>query len=518
MVVLSAAVVTKGGKSLVSRQFVEIPRIRVEGLLSAFPKLLDKKNQHTYVETENVRYVYQPMESLYLLLVTNKASNILEDLETLRLLAKVLSEYCRHFNETEVLENAFELVFAFDEVIALGYRENVSLHQIRTYLEMESVEEQRQEELKKEQMKIAQQMANKKAKELDLKRAQQTAKAAIQGFGSNTTGPGGMGGGSMGGNMGGGMGGSGFDSGPSAEPRVQAREERPAPSATAKKGMKLGKAQKQQDILQALIDEGDIDAAATSTSSAVAPSQAAVPTVEKKPVNMTIVETVSAQFNRNSGMESLEIKGDLTMVVNDQNATHVKAKLSCGPNKGFQLRTHPNINKQLFAESNVLALKDPSRAFPIGADLAVLKWRATSTNEDDAPLVISVWPSPAGGGKLLVNADYALKPGVVLHDVKIRMGVPGIPNVTQIDGTYKVNAKATAMMWEIDMIDSNNDTGSIEFTVDGSDSDVFFPVAVAFTSPKPLVQVAVEAVATLEGKRVPFGETAVLTAEEYVIA
>ena len=45
-----------------SRQFVDMTRIRIEGLLAAFPKLVNSGKQHTYVDTENVRYVYQPME------------------------------------------------------------------------------------------------------------------------------------------------------------------------------------------------------------------------------------------------------------------------------------------------------------------------------------------------------------------------------------------------------------------------------------------------------------------------
>jgi hypothetical protein len=58
-------------------------------LLASFPKLLGSDaKQHTFVETDSVRYVYQPMENLYLLLITNKASNIVEDLDTLRLLSK----------------------------------------------------------------------------------------------------------------------------------------------------------------------------------------------------------------------------------------------------------------------------------------------------------------------------------------------------------------------------------------------------------------------------------------------
>lgn len=140
MVVLAASVVTKTGKALVARVYFDMTRIRIEGLLAAFPKLVGSGKQHTYVETENVRYVYQPLEvrplrplarrcgcnaaaraarhaasnpwgarrafgesrdqraardqGMFLLLVTNKQSNILEDLDTLRLLSKVVPEYC----------------------------------------------------------------------------------------------------------------------------------------------------------------------------------------------------------------------------------------------------------------------------------------------------------------------------------------------------------------------------------------------------------------------------------------
>ena len=70
---------------------MDLTKARIEGLLAAFPKLMSPGKQYTFVETDSVRYVYQPLEKLYMVLITTKKSNILDDLETLRLFARVVS-------------------------------------------------------------------------------------------------------------------------------------------------------------------------------------------------------------------------------------------------------------------------------------------------------------------------------------------------------------------------------------------------------------------------------------------
>ena len=48
-------------------------------------------------------------------------------------------------DEATILHHAFDLIAAFDEIISLGYRENVTVQQVRSVLEAESHEEKIQE-------------------------------------------------------------------------------------------------------------------------------------------------------------------------------------------------------------------------------------------------------------------------------------------------------------------------------------------------------------------------------------
>ena len=82
------------------------------------------------------------MEKLFLVLITNKNSNIIEDLEVLRQLNQVVVQQCNQsIDEKIVMRKAFELVLSFDDVVTMGYRESVTQGQLDAYLEMDSTDE-----------------------------------------------------------------------------------------------------------------------------------------------------------------------------------------------------------------------------------------------------------------------------------------------------------------------------------------------------------------------------------------
>ncbi|XP_068656487.1 coatomer subunit delta-like isoform X2 [Aristolochia californica] len=445
MVVLAASIITKSGKALVSRQFVDMSRIRIEGLLAAFPKLIGTGKQHTYVETENVRYVYQPIEALYLLLVTNKQSNILEDLETLRLLSKIVPEYSLSLDEEGICKTAFELIFAFDEVISLGHKESVTVTQIQQYCEMESHEEKLHKLVMQTKINETKDIMKRKASEidkskLDRNRSDKGGLMSLNGriestFSDLNISGGGSGFGSS----------SGFGLSNDVETFNSKPKGRSPASATAPPkglGMKLGKTQRTNQFLESLKAEGEVILEDVKPGVVQSRSLATPPT---DPITLTIEEKLNVTLKRDGGVGNFDVQGTLSMQILNQDDALIQVQIETGGDPAVLFKTHPNINKELFSNENILGLKDPKRPFPTGqagdaAGIGLLKWRMQTTEESVVPLTINCWPS-ISGTETYVSIEYESSSMFDLQNVVISVPLPAVreaPSVRQVDGEWRL--------------------------------------------------------------------------------
>jgi hypothetical protein len=496
MVVLAIAILNKLGRLLVSRQFKEIQRTRIEGLLAAFPKLLENdlarnggSRQHTFVESDTVRYVYQPVENLYVVLITNKASNIVQDLETLRLVSKLLVEFSPVYgvvDEASVYEGAFEILFALDEVIDWGgHLEPVTVSQIRQYLEMYSHEERLAKMVKESKILEAKEEMRRKA-QLFEKQKQDLAKLppeirrlmGLEGSSSSSssivTGAPAI---SSGAYSTGTMQGFGPQDFVGDSSHTVFRETGTTGIATTTasfgaakesaghssnitvsaggRGLALGKSRTSADDWMARMRaEGELAEAPTakSATSAVArePSPSIQPTAASikstsltmpsppSAFHLTLEEKLSAYLSRDGGIQSMEVRGECLLQIRDPAYANVRILVNPLPASvlhGAQLRLHPMLDKNLWLEEWTLAQRSPERPFPHGSatPVSLIKWRLQSRDEQLLPLSFNCWPT-VSSDETIMNVEYempspALSADIVapseLNPVVVRIPLPG---------------------------------------------------------------------------------------------
>lgn len=345
------------------------------------------------------------------------------------LLVRLISSLTPAMSEPAILHHSFDLLCAFDEVVSLGYKENVSLSQVRNVLEGESHEEKIQEIIARNKEAEAKEELKRRAKQLEIQRREQQRRAQ-QG-----------GGGSSGGYGGGGGGGGGMAGGYTAAPRYDApaapeyRTSSPAPAASAPKpafkgaGMKLGGKKAKQGELAGLLG-GEVDEPEPEPYYAAAPAAAepepepvavSADVLEKvdqersvpayihlqdsswseienhadmmRSVHVAIKEQLSVTLLRDGGVRDFELKGDLNLQVSDASLSKLKLSLADKSYSDLQFKQHPNVAKFASSGEKVIALKDTSRSFPVGQGLGVLRWRMTSKDESNVPLSSTSCPS-----------------------------------------------------------------------------------------------------------------------------
>ncbi|UKZ78233.1 hypothetical protein TrVFT333_005969 [Trichoderma virens FT-333] len=467
MVVLAASICTRGGKAVLSRQFREMPRSRIEALLASFPKLADSGTQHTIVEQDNVRFVYQPLDELYMVLITNRQSNILQDIDSLHLFAQVVSSTCKTLDEREIVRNAYELLSAFDELVTLGYRENLTISQIRTFLEMESHEERIQEIIARNKELEATEERKRKAKQLEMQRKEsaRTGRPAAPRTPVYPTYT------------------------PPSQPSASAFDSYEAEknktfnktSTLKAKGMQLGKKSKTTDIFEKV--RGDLGAGADD-----APS------------------------SRRHLLPPLSPSREYPSL------TKIKLGLHAVPSHGAQFRPHPNVDRNLFNSSKVLQMSNAARGFPINQGVGLLRWRA-SPKADDAsacPITFTVWINK-DSDKYNITVEYELTGGDALRDVSVVIPYQGSePVVSSFDASYEVSGDT--LEWNIGSVDDENPNGSFEFEAESNDENDFFPMNVRFNKTTPFVDVDVTSVSLIEeNEEVTFSKDVKSTADNYLV-
>ena len=441
----------------------------MQGLLAAFPKLLSSgSREHTFIDTESVRYVYQPLESFFVLIITNKTSNIVEDLHTIQLLAKLVPDICAPLSETSICDKQFELVFGFDELItAGGHSENINVQQIRINMEMESHEEKLHNmilESKRAAAKDDMKRHTARIKEEQRERAKmERAGLGGSGFGSQNSF------------------GSSFSntfksprSGGSSDnfmhsPKSPAAtsptsyNSRPEPVMSKAGGMKLGSSGGSKGMGLGSGGKSFMDAmAAEDGLKEIPPMSAAVEIVQKPevavavshdPIGVVVEEKMTVVLTRDGAPEQLEVKGSMCVSVNDPSAGCCRLKLRTGGVEGISFQTHPKVDKKLYDSKSVLALRDSSKPFP-ASRVAFLRWSLKTQDESMVPLNITCWPEEEGNGKINVSVEYSLDRDMVLDNVNIVIPLGGsdAPSVTNVDGQYQHNSAEGSLLWHQDQI------------------------------------------------------------------
>ena len=457
-------------------------------------------------------------------------SNIVEDLETLRMFSKLIPEHCPgELDEASVCKHSFELLFAFDELIACGtgHRESLTLQQLQVNLEMESHEEKLALMIRQSKEREAQQEAERRRKQIardsrskgmggqglsggigsmrdfadDLRSGAASAAATIEANASS------------------------FDPSFSRPPSS-------APPPKAGSGMKLGAgklgSKAPSSLLQAMAAEADESSAATPTRPGAPPAAggASPGGGGAAGLNLTAEEKLAVTMSRDGGLQSLEVNGILQLLNSDASNGKAIVPVQMGPNPGFQFKTHPNIDKQLFANEQALGLRDPSRPFPVGSAVGVLKWRMVSTDEALVPLLINVWPSQTGANAWEVSVEYELAasayPQLEVHNLTVVIPCPvdGPPQINASAGTANFSRRENAVTWTVPYIDASSSSGTVELQLTGvASADALYPITVDFSAASTLCSIAVPEVRSAEagGGALPFSTAATLVVDSYTI-
>lgn len=104
-------------------------------------------------------------------------------------------------------------------------------------------------------------------------------------------------------------------------------------------------------------------------------------------------EKVNASLTREGAVETLDIKGTMSLTATDDAACKCRVILAGQKSSAFNFSVHPKVDKKGFENNGQLTLKDASKGFPKSKPVGILRWSMASTDDDQVQLPLGARPS-----------------------------------------------------------------------------------------------------------------------------
>ncbi|KAK5778929.1 hypothetical protein RI543_003857 [Arxiozyma heterogenica] len=512
MVVLAASITTVQGNPIVSRQFHDISKDRMLELLSNFQNLVSKGSKnHNFIEDGHIRYIYKPLDDFYIILITNRQSNIIQDLKTLDLMNDSIINYLNYSNgnisEWEIFDLSFDIITIFDEIIINGgYKENLTTQQISTYLAMESHEERIQEIIEKNKEIEANEERKRRAKEIARREQERKQFGGLDYPGQSFVG-------SNDPNVANALNSYYSHASPAAQQsyvnsqqqqqqQFQTQISSPTENVTNRiGGMKLS----QSRNIHKPSASGMGNYRSSSTPSNVSATRPETELhVENNGILVTLKESIQAQLTRDGDLQNYELKGSLDLRINNEEYSHAQLKLVSPPlnilkDRSYKFETHPNIDKGAFLSQGIISLKDKEKkAFPANdQSRSVLRWKKNITSDNNnnnnnnlptLPLSVNTWVSENDTNIFDVTIEFEINNDKIESLEDLYFVVPVLPTKVDVQLNEESNecgAEITSINDEegivikVSRIEAGSQ-GVINFVVEAEFEDALFPISVTF--------------------------------------
>ncbi|GAB1225939.1 hypothetical protein ENUP19_0266G0028 [Entamoeba nuttalli] len=470
MTIYSIALISRGGNILTAIQNYKLKNF--SSILAQFSRL-EKGSQVTFIQLEKIKYIYQPVDDIYVVLITSINSNIVEDTQILQCIVSVLSQRLDGITEAKICSDVFVITDVISEFCNFdGTCEKLTSSDVEQNLVMQSQEEElyflELKQKKSDAKKLAQQKASelsaeKKSREKLEKQKGKEQKAIDEKYQEIQR----------------------IQQEQMIKMQEEEEEKRRIEKQKKKETIKMKKGGitlgKQKKILfdedeKKILNNEDIEDGSDNQQEEEQKQQ---PIQEKKLMteNMIVklIENVSCSMYSENSTCSLSLSGSLSVSVADASLTHTPININ---QYELPLKTqlHPQMDTTAFNKDHILIPKANAKGYAIGSTPSLLiKWSYTSTDNESLPISVTCWPSEEEN-HLSMTISYETKKQ--LNNLRIIVPVKENVIVDSCEGTYNME---DGLVWIIGNVE-NGSTGAMEFTLNDNSlrTDDMFPVKIDF--------------------------------------